>query len=637
MSFAPSAARFWISRHATPVAAGVLLAIFLVGMRWGSIGRFGSDLPVWDQWDAEGLYLLAPWMENRPIWPGVFQAHNEHRVVLTKLTNLALTLANGCWDQRLECVFNALLPAIIAASLFLHGRRFLPAFVLPLVWLVLAAGWGLPLAWQNIVSGFHSQQFFLIALSYGAIACLPLAKPWSKAWWFGAACAVLALGSMASGFFAALVVIGLIGWQLARRETNWARAWPALVVVASVVIVGAATRVSVDYHEGLKAQSVQDFFLTFWRSLQWPLPRPLWLAPLVWTPWAWLAAALWRRPRGTEDRDGLALLGLGGWVLLQLVATAYVRGSGGLAPPSRYVDTLVFGVVINALALGWLTTWRTRSNRIQSVILVTLAAGWLAVVGWGAVHHARTAWPEMIAAAAETRIAETNTRHYLLTNNVRHLETNDIPFPDFNSFIPRISRPSLRALMPASVRPPLEMSAGMQQGFTREQLIAASDAPTVGLPAGTPPILHEPFWSSWDRTGAHNTGEWTSAPLRAKTGWIELRVAGAGGPPGVALEIRDARLGFVLAVVHPPSRPDVWEKTYVRIPDRGFVIAAVDRSASGWIAFSGPVEVPALSYLAIFATRLGWPMAGLALGAALVMLAIILASHFLAGSSPTQP
>ena len=64
-----------------------------------------------------------------------------------------------------------------------------------------------------------------------------------------------------------------------------------------------------------------------------------------------------------------------------------------------------------------------------------------------------------------------------------------------------------------------------------------------------------------------------------------------------------SHLGYLLAVVHPPLRPGAWERIYVRIPSRGFVIAATDHSASGWLAFSAPVEVHALSYFALLATR----------------------------------
>jgi hypothetical protein len=52
--------------------------------------RYGMTMPEWDQWDAEGLYLLAPWFNDDHFLRALFTPHNEHRVVLTKLLNVFL-------------------------------------------------------------------------------------------------------------------------------------------------------------------------------------------------------------------------------------------------------------------------------------------------------------------------------------------------------------------------------------------------------------------------------------------------------------------------------------------------------------------------------------------------------------------
>jgi hypothetical protein len=65
-------------------------------------------MPDWDQWDAEAGELFTPWFENDHFLTHLFTPHNEHRVILTKLQNLALVLLGGQWDSRLEAVTNAL-------------------------------------------------------------------------------------------------------------------------------------------------------------------------------------------------------------------------------------------------------------------------------------------------------------------------------------------------------------------------------------------------------------------------------------------------------------------------------------------------------------------------------------------------
>ena len=78
-----------------PLAWPACLFFIVVGAHWAAFEKFGSDIPNWDQWDAEGLNLLAPWFEHDHFVQHLFQPHNEHRVVVTKLQNLVLTLANG--------------------------------------------------------------------------------------------------------------------------------------------------------------------------------------------------------------------------------------------------------------------------------------------------------------------------------------------------------------------------------------------------------------------------------------------------------------------------------------------------------------------------------------------------------------
>src|SRR5438876_741033 len=174
-------------------------------------------MPDWDQWDAEAMELFVPWFEHDHFIGHLFHPHNEHRIVVTKLQNLALALVNGQWDSRLECVVNAALHSAIAVGFWLLARRWTkPRWHAPLFFLA-AALFGLPLAWQNILGGFHSQQYWLLGLSFVAIVLLPFARPWSAGWWIGAAAAILALGTMGSGFLAAAVVLLLVGFRLLRR------------------------------------------------------------------------------------------------------------------------------------------------------------------------------------------------------------------------------------------------------------------------------------------------------------------------------------------------------------------------------------------------------------------------------------
>lgn len=110
------------------VVYAVCLFCVVLGLKWATFDRFGSAMPDWDQWDAEAYYAIIPWFEHDHFLKNIFTPHNEHRVVLTKLQNLALTVLNGQWDARLQAVTNAILHSALATALWLLAvRQFRPA------------------------------------------------------------------------------------------------------------------------------------------------------------------------------------------------------------------------------------------------------------------------------------------------------------------------------------------------------------------------------------------------------------------------------------------------------------------------------------------------------------------------------
>jgi hypothetical protein len=577
------------------------LFVMVLGLNWAAAERFGSDMPDWDQWDAEGLNLIAPWFEHDHFVAHLFQPHNEHRVVITKLQNLAVLLAAGQWDERLECFFNAFLHAGIAVGLWVWGRRWLSRGGAAGYYVLIGAIFALPLAWQNLLGGFHSQQYWLIGLSFIAIVTVPFARRASAAWWAGIIAAILAMGSMGSGFFAAGVIAAVVAWRWLRREIAATDAWPTLVLMAALVAVGLATRVEVDYHEQLKAKTVHDFMFSLWRSLEWPWRNLDWAGAILWLPLVLLA---WRFIRTWRNASPVALtiLALNGWVLVQLLATAYVRGAGANYPASRYMDTLIFATALNGLGLGWL--WATEPRRPGRFALSFVAIVWATTLGAG-LHQLLgiNLDHELIDTTKYYRQAEGHLRSYLATNDPQELR-KPIPYPSAEALIMRLGHPSLRQLQPESVRPalPLTPAAHDATGLLENHAVLSGldVAPRHGLSPLTPPLDSRPTWGSYTVAGVANTGVWRSAPLAAPLqGWLKFETAGdLGADPNITLELRDATTGVALAAVQPAKAPHAtWRSAFVRAPHQPFVVVATDRSPTGWLAFSAPVEISPLSYL----------------------------------------
>ncbi len=615
----------WLGRGCA-VGLAFALLLTIAGLKWDTFARFGSAMPDWDQWDAEALKLLVPWYEGDQFLSRLFEPHNEHRVVITKLQNLALTLLNGQWDSRLFSVANALIHAALGVAFWWQGRRWFEArWARAVIYLFAVILFGLPLAWQNVLGGFHSQQYWLAALSFATLVTLPFSRAWSASWWGGVAAALLACLTMGSGFLAAVVAALIAGWRAGRGATSWRAAAPTLILGALLLVVGFATRVEVAYHAQLKAKTLHDFGLSLLRSLAWPLTGRDWAGLVLWTPWALLTGrALFGRGEKSAPA-ALAITALGGWVVVQLLATAYARGAGADYPASRYMDTLTFGALVNVAALCRLAT-ESASERVSRPGLALLAGVWLTLFTLGLCDLLeRNLRHELPDTRKYYFLAEQHMRGYLSSDDPRHLAFPDIPYPSAEGLIERLRHRSLRTVMPAEIRAalPLRPAEDTTPAFRSQQVSALQldTAQRIGTSPATPALPTHRVWGSFGSEGVKSTGTWRSAPLTATPGrWLKFEVAGQPEAAGIELELRDAATDRTLQRI-TPSRPpgDTWRAAYVPAPTEPFVVVARDQSATGWVAFSAPVEMGRLSHAAWRLTQHGALIAVIAAVAALLL------------------
>lgn len=595
----------------------ILLALSLFGAVFGLklevVDRFGSDLPQWDQWDAEAKQLYAPLAEGRWRVADLFLPHNEHRVALTRLLSLVELKLNGQWDARLQCVVNAALHAAFGAWLFLLARRGLGAAWSPALFALIVPLVGLPLAWQNVTSGFHSQQFLLLLLSLGTFGVLPFVPAGSGRWWAAVACAFLVHFSMASGLLAPAVAAVLVLLRAWREGAPLRAHGPTLGVCALAVGAGALLLVEFDPHAGLKARNLAEFLLYLVHSLQWPGDRP-WVALVIWAPFLGLAAELLliraRRPAG--DFPWL-VLAMGGWVLAQMLASAYARGADAGHPASRYLDTLAFGLLANGFALAWLGRRWTGALRVAAAVL---GLAWLGCVATGAQQLARRIYTGDLPVTREYLArCEISVRRYLAAPQASMLQPDDIPYPSAELLRQHLDHPAIRSIMPASVRPALRLETAR-----------GPDVLVLRRRAGGEPAADEPpggaarFWTS---RGAP-PGEWQSVRLHlAHAATLRLRVAAgsAGAPP--ELVWRDAHLGRTLARFSPdPARAGQWHDVRFALPAGAVHLIVRTTAADGWVSFTEPVELARLSAGAEALAAAGGALWKLAAALGLVLAAI---------------
>src|SRR5690606_12097995 len=145
------------------ISVVIIILLCVVIPRWYYVSTYAVSLPFWDQWDAEGDYLLRPYLEGKLRIHELWQTHNEHRIFPTRLLSLLLFEVTGEWNNLTGAFFNIFLAASIPAILVhsIHRQRQLFGFRWLFI-LVLLAQFALPFSFENYLIGFQSQFYFLV-------------------------------------------------------------------------------------------------------------------------------------------------------------------------------------------------------------------------------------------------------------------------------------------------------------------------------------------------------------------------------------------------------------------------------------------------------------------------------------------
>jgi hypothetical protein len=363
--------------HGRAILVLALVFTAVTSAQWWLILAYGSPLPFWDEWGAEGLHLYLPWLQGRLHLADLFVAHNEHRLVLTNLLNLSLLELGNRWNPLIQMTVDAALRGACAMIVLRHAdvrnppwNRIAVCFIV-IVFLA-------PFDWQNALWGFQSQHYLTQLLSLLAGAGLVLAQPFSKAWWGGFVALLLAPLATAVAPLAALATGGVLLVYASLGLWSWRNTMPGLVAVAGGLLVALFSRASAPYHEYLHARTAIQFLLVLSNCLAWPnidLPAAVVFSYL---PMLFLVVALFRRTL-PDPRAALWPLFLGILAVLTGGAIAYSRGAGlpDAAPISRYQSGLALGAVANLLALAlirinMLSEKLLRTWRLLTVLWLTL-------------------------------------------------------------------------------------------------------------------------------------------------------------------------------------------------------------------------------------------------------------------------
>lgn len=578
-----SANRVTLERAGAP-STGIGPVLCLAGLFflvWGSklnlINAFASDVPFWDQWDFEGL--LYPAVLGGTLDPSIlFQPHNEHRPLFTRLLSIMLLKLNGQWDPIVVMVVDSLLYSLILTGLclvlwHLAGRRNLPVLCI-----MIGIIGVLHFSWENTLGGMHSCFYFMLGFSVLAIVLLLCSRPFTIAWFFGLAATLFGQFSLSTGFLAPFAVACVLLFNCISGTQKLKESSSAIVVLIAVAIL--EYQLAPVSHKALFARlDLVGFFRIYGNIAAWPF-RHWALAAIVWSPFAILIRKQFRA-KGTS-RLTQVLLALGIWALLQAVPIAWYRGSSA----SRYRDIHAVGLLANLIITFYLfaahrslsnhSFWHRRAIWLGTAILVFCTA-------MSALHFKEST--SILNKRHFSGIQEVNTARYVLTGDPSSLVGQPqfhIPFLSADYLMTILADPALRKVLPAGIRAPLAIEPAESLGFS-----------PGAIPPDLPVLPHRSVLGSWSADKGVPRSEYLSNPISSSFQWLVFDIAGGG--PGISLEILPS--GGRAIPINLDGQSSGWKEVVVEAPRAPFRLHASDGSGhEGWLAFSLPRELAGGGY-----------------------------------------
>lgn len=591
----------FLSRRAIRFLPWVALFLVVLGVRLWMVDELGSSLPILDEWNGQGTDLLKPWVEGTLRFAHLFNPHNEHRIVLSRILTLGLFWLNGQWDSRIALVVDATVFASLAIAVATALRTLFGSRSSVLIFSSVALWSALPYAYENTLWGFQSAFYLLLCFSFLGLWGAGLHPAGSRWWMVGMGAALLACLSVASGFLAPVALVLLGALKLAKKRSSFQNFWITAAVSFGMIALSLYFRVTVPQHEVLKAASVSAWFAAFGRALAWPFSGPPFAALAMYSPAiALLIFYCWKRRTALDQehsRSAEALLGVAFWVVLQAGAIAYGRGGDGLhSPGSRHMDLLAPGALVNLFAVVTLlrahrqSAWIWRGGNLAGT-------AWMIWVLYGVISTSHDQFTQCLARHGGIRIDEENVRAYVASGERGYLKRSSsplLPFPDPAYFAMLLDDSTIRQILPAVVRPPLQIekerdlgNCFVLGGYPRE----IRDGP------------NERRWGSFSEAGASGRGEMESATIKPRLPYLEFEIAGYIRA-GMSLAVRDNQNGKERRVVPTTRTNHDWRRARVSVSGGPLRIVARDENMEEWFAFGEPRELGRFSYYSeLFASK----------------------------------
>ncbi len=423
--------------HPIWMMLGAFLIVF-ASMLW-TIENFGLSIPYYDEWDAEANYLYRYYENGSLGIREILAPHNGHRLILTRLTALALYIINGGWDPQLQMILSGLAHAIICTILvrcvlFNSQGSYL---LLPVLSTIIL--FAIPFSWVSITVAFQTQFYFMVLFSILALQSLTNSR-YLPGYIFSA----LAMLSMTPGAFVLPAFAGAILVHAIRSRTITRNQILQCAISALLFYLFVLALHEEPASQVYQAQHIRGFFISLLATVSWPFKVSLGIGLAIYLPL--LSYFIWHI---ITSRGSLFIFSLGIFMACQILAMAYFRGGEGVPPANRYWEIMIVGIWLNGIC-----SWHiAREKSIQ--FSKQFATSWLllAVIGLAAIGYQslNQGLPEK---RADGLTAQSLILEYLETGNQDVFlgkSSSEFSYLDANALVSFLEDLEIRETLPSSL------------------------------------------------------------------------------------------------------------------------------------------------------------------------------------------
>ncbi len=319
----------------------ILLFISVYSIHAVCVYLWGVNVPFWDQWDAE-VKLYIAFVTNSIDLEALINAHNEHRIAITRLWSLLVFSLRGGWDPVFAMYAQALIQSVNAVFLFIIVNPNRTSIVYKFSSMIaIVAVFGFPYYEENILWSFQNQFYWM--QFFGLTSFYLYTKRDTKLKFIGIGllnfCSIF---TVASGLLSILVSSSLSFYFIFIKK-DYRKRWTILFSFQFLLLIlSRLLWVNVSEHGVLKARDLNDLINSYVNILSWPngiINLILYFSFIYYFfIYQKMAERIYCGFLIFFTKNQIILFALLGWVLLQILAVAYGRANGDVLS-SRYLIT----------------------------------------------------------------------------------------------------------------------------------------------------------------------------------------------------------------------------------------------------------------------------------------------------------